>query len=123
MVDGKSFHLADGVRYIQRRAPEHDNRIVSIGHLVLFSREFGNAWMLDASERLAMPLECDGLPEPIHIENAETTFTVAWTGLDQRSSAPIGIAGRSPPCSATQYRSFLRWGRPTRGRAAMRSNF
>src|ERR1700756_4450080 len=31
MVDGKSFRLADEVRYIQRRAAEHDSRIVSIG--------------------------------------------------------------------------------------------
>jgi len=29
MVDGKSFRLADEVRDIQRRAAEHDERIVS----------------------------------------------------------------------------------------------
>ena len=42
MVDGKSFRLADEVGYIQRRAAAHDSRIVSIGELVLFSRESGD---------------------------------------------------------------------------------
>jgi hypothetical protein len=80
MVDGKSFRLVDEVRYIQRRAAAHDSRIVSIGQLVLFSSESGDAWMLDPSERLAVRLASDGHPEPIHIEDTETTFTVAWRG-------------------------------------------
>jgi hypothetical protein len=33
MVDGKSFRLADEVHYIQRRAAEHDERIVTVGQL------------------------------------------------------------------------------------------
>ena len=37
MVDGKSFRLADEVRYIQRRAAEHDARIVTVGQLIFFS--------------------------------------------------------------------------------------
>src|SRR4029077_19011051 len=53
LVDGKSFHLADEVRYIQRRAARHDGRVVSIGQLVLFSTETGDAWLLDPSEQLA----------------------------------------------------------------------
>jgi len=80
MVDGKSFRLADEVGYIQRRAAAHDSRIVSIGQVVLFSSESGDAWMLDPSEHLAVRLASDGHPEPIHIEDTETTFTVAWTG-------------------------------------------
>jgi hypothetical protein len=80
MVDGKSFRLADEVRYIQRRAAEHDSRIVSIGQLVLFSSESGDAWMLDPSEHLAVRLASDGHPNPVHIEDTQTTFVVAWTG-------------------------------------------
>ena len=80
MVDGKSFRLTDEVRYIQQRAAAHDSRIVGIGQLVLFSSESGDAWMLDPSEHLAVRLASDGRPEPIHIEDTETTFTVAWTG-------------------------------------------
>src|SRR5215472_11316688 len=78
MVDGKSFRLADEVRYIQQRAAVHDSRIVGIGQLVLFSSD--DAWMLDPSEHLAVRLASDGHPEPVHIEDTETTFSVAWTG-------------------------------------------
>src|SRR5580693_338894 len=44
IVEGKSFRLADEVRYIQRRAADHNGRIVTIGQLVLFSTETGDAW-------------------------------------------------------------------------------
>jgi hypothetical protein len=80
LVDGKSFHLADEVRYIQRRAARHDGRIVSIGQLVLFSTETGDAWLLDPSEQLAAQLAHDGDPEPIHIEETDTTFAIGWKG-------------------------------------------
>ena len=87
MVDGKSFRLADEVRYIQQRAAAHDSRIVSIGQLVLFSSESGDAWMLDPCEHLAVRLASDGHPEPIYIEDTETTFTVAWTEYGITGSA------------------------------------
>ena len=56
MVDGKSFRLADEVRYIQRRAAEHDERIVTVGQLVFFSTETGDAWLLDTLDHLAARL-------------------------------------------------------------------
>ena len=39
--------LADEVRYIQRSAADHDGRVVTVGQLVLFSTETGDAWLLD----------------------------------------------------------------------------
>jgi hypothetical protein len=80
MVDGKSFRLADEIRYIQQRAAEHDERVVSFGQIVLFSTETGDAWLLDASEHLAARLARDGDPEPIQIEDTETTFAIGWKG-------------------------------------------
>jgi hypothetical protein len=74
MVDGKSFRLADEVDYIQRRAAEHDERIVTVGQLVFFSTETGDAWLLDALDHLAARLARDGDPEPIDIEDTDTTF-------------------------------------------------
>src|ERR1700744_1456137 len=56
MVDGKSFRLADEVRYIQRRAADHTGRVISIGQLILFSSESGDAWLLDPSDQLAARL-------------------------------------------------------------------
>lgn len=80
MVDGKNFRLADEVRYILGRAAEHDGRIITIGQIILFSTETGDAWLLDPSDQLAARLARDGDPEPFHIEENETTFTIDWKG-------------------------------------------
>ena len=77
-VDGKSLRLADEVRYIQRRAADHDGRVVTVGQLVLFSTETGDAWLLDPADQLAARLARDGDPEPIHIEENDTTFAIGW---------------------------------------------
>ena len=79
-VDGKSFRLVDEVRYIQRRAADHSGRVITIGQLILFSTETGDAWLLDPTDRLAAPLARDGDPEPIHIEETDATFAIDWKG-------------------------------------------
>jgi hypothetical protein len=80
IVDGRNFRLANEVRHIQRRAAEHDSRIVTIGQLVLFSTQTGDAWLLDLADGLAARLARDGESEPVHIEETDTTFTIAWKG-------------------------------------------
>ena len=79
-MEGKSFRLADEVRYIQRRAADHDGRIVTVGQLVLFSTETGDAWLLDPADRLAARLARDGESEPIDIGETDTTFAIGWKG-------------------------------------------
>jgi hypothetical protein len=80
IVEGTSFRLGDEVRYIQRRAANHDGRIVIIGQLVLFSTDTGDAWLLDRSDQLAARLARDGETEPVHIEETDTAFTIGWKG-------------------------------------------
>jgi hypothetical protein len=80
LVDGKSFRLADEVRYIQRRAAKYDSRIVTIGQLLLFSSETGDAWLLDAADNLAAPLARDGEPLSVDIMETDTSFSVQWMG-------------------------------------------
>jgi hypothetical protein len=74
------FRLAGEVRYIQRRAADHTGRVIRIGQLILFSTKTGDAWLLDPSDRLAARLARDGDPEPIHIEETDTTFAIGWKG-------------------------------------------
>ena len=109
MVDRKNFRLADEVRYILRRAAEHDGRVVTIGQLVLFSTETGDAWLLDPSDQLAARLARDGDPEPFHIgatppeengpgtmaEENETTFTIDWKGSYRIEGATFVYMGRN----------------------------
>ena len=79
-MEGKDFRPADEVRHIQRRAAAHDGRIVTIGQLILFSTETGDAWLLDPADRLAARLARDGESEPIHIEETDTTLAIGWKG-------------------------------------------
>jgi hypothetical protein len=113
MVDGKSFRLADEVRYIQRRAAEHDERVVSFGQIVAFSTASGDAWLLDASDHLAARLARDGDPEPIEIEDTEMTFSIGWKGQYRvegaASSTRIGIPSAQLPSSVTRRTSSPRW--------------
>jgi hypothetical protein len=103
MVDGKSFRLADEVRYIQRRAADHTGRVISIGQLILFSSESGDAWLLDPSDQLAARLARDGDPEPVHIDETDTTLqsvgraTIAST--DRHSSTLIATQAEQAPSS------------------------
>jgi len=80
MVAAEDFRLADEVRHMQRCAARHDGRIVTIGQLILFSTETGDAWLLDWEDGLAAPLAQDGEPEFIHIEETDASFTVDWKG-------------------------------------------
>jgi hypothetical protein len=80
MVDGASFRLVDEIRYIQRRAANHDGRVVTLGQLTLFSSETGDAWLIDRDDHLALRLARDGDPEPLHIEETDTSFAIDWKG-------------------------------------------
>jgi hypothetical protein len=79
-VEGKSFRLADEVRYIQNKAVHHDSRVVGLGQLILFSTETGDAWLLDASDQLAVRVARDGTPEPIQLDESDTSFVIGWKG-------------------------------------------
>lgn len=79
-VQGKDFRLSDEVRYIQRRAAQCDSRIVTIGALLLFSTETGDAWLLDPADQLATPIARDGDALSVHIEDTDTNFAIDWKG-------------------------------------------
>src|SRR5260370_23513998 len=94
IVGGKSFRLADEVRYIQRRAADHDGRIVTVGQLVLFSTETGDAWLLDPADRLAARLAREGESEPLHIEETDTTFAICCKGRYRIYHTSVGYSYR-----------------------------
>ena len=68
------------MRYIQRQAANQHRRIVTVGQLILFSTETGDAWLIDPADRLAARLARGGESEPIHIEESDTTFAIGWKG-------------------------------------------
>ena len=66
--------------YIQDKAADHDGCIVTIGQLILFSTDTGDAWLLDITDQLAARLAKDGDPEPIYPEETDTSFAIEWKG-------------------------------------------
>lgn len=79
-VKGAQWRLTAEVRYIQRCAAAYDSRIVTIGPVVLFSTETGDAWVLDPADHLAMQAAREGEPLPVQIEETATRFTIGWGG-------------------------------------------
>ena len=75
-----SLRIAKEVRSIQHRAAEHDACIVSVGPLVLFSTQTGDAWILDPADQLAARLAYDGDPLALYIEETETNYAIGWQG-------------------------------------------
>ena len=90
VVDGKGFRLADEIAYIQDKAADHDGRIVTIGQLILFSTDTGDAWLLDITDQLATRLARDADPEPIYLEETDTSFAIQWKG-HYRIEGPVFI--------------------------------
>ncbi|HEV2245823.1 MAG TPA: hypothetical protein VGW37_04140 [Terriglobia bacterium] len=79
-IDGKDFRLAEEIEYIRTRAAECDSRLVTVGPLVLFSAETGDAWLLDPADHLAARVARDGDPERIHFEETDSNFAIGWKG-------------------------------------------
>ncbi|MCP4367832.1 MAG: hypothetical protein GY797_06935 [Deltaproteobacteria bacterium] len=72
------INMTKEANYIIERAQESDTRIVSIGSLVFFSTETGDAWILDPSESLALCLARAGERQTFDIIETPTQFAVDW---------------------------------------------
>ena len=109
MVEGASLRLTDEVRYVQRRAAAHDGRIVTIGQLLLFSTDTGDAWLLDCSDQLAARLARNGEAEPIHIEETDTAFAIDWKGHYRIDGPAFVYSDRDSGRTVSEYQRISRW--------------
>jgi hypothetical protein len=94
-------------RYIVDRAEQCDARVVTLGPLVLFSTETGDAWMLDPSDDLALCLAREGSPVSVQIDEREERVSVEWTHAYR-------IHGELMTFVDGQRRARTVWGCPTR---------
>ena len=76
----ENFRITAEIRSIQNRAAEHDGRIVSLGPLLLFATDTGDAWILDHADHLASRLARDGEPLDVYVEDSEVKYAIAWKG-------------------------------------------
>jgi hypothetical protein len=128
-VDGATWRLADEVQYIQRRAAEYDSRIVTIGPLLLFSTQTGDAWVLDPADHLAMPVAQEGKPLSVQMVETAAKFVIGWTGqyridgdafvyMDKKGRSVRTLLGYPTRLIAEQSQQ---WGKDPRGGWGLRS--
>ena len=64
--------------YIINRAQNYESRVVSLGSLIFFSTETGDAWMLDYKDGLALCLAKVGEKQPFRIVETPEKFAIEW---------------------------------------------
>jgi len=64
--------------YVIEKAQVHDSRVVSLGGLVFFSTQTGDAWILDPEDLFAVCLAQDGERQNFSILETPTKFQIAW---------------------------------------------
>ena len=72
------INMTNEANYVIERAQESDTRVVSIGPLVFFSTETGDAWVLDPADSLALCLARAGERQSFTINETPTQFAIDW---------------------------------------------
>ena len=70
--------ITGDANYIINRAKNNDARAVTLGPLIFFSTETGDAWMLDPEDGLALCLAQGGEAQPFTISETATNFSIEW---------------------------------------------
>ena len=79
IVSGKEISITREAEYVADRACRHDSGIVTLGPLIFFSTETGDAWMLDPEDQLAVCLVRDGSRLAVNIAETDERFAIEWT--------------------------------------------
>jgi hypothetical protein len=95
LVFREQINIKREVEYIVRCAAEYDARVVTLGPLVFFSTETGDAWLLDPSDRLALCLARDGDAQTATITESAGTFAIGWEMTYQISGGRFIVADAS----------------------------
>ena len=103
----RQVNIAKEADYIIGRAQECDARVVTLGQLVFFSTETGDAWMLDPEDGLALCLARDGVLQDFTIAETAEQFAIQW-------SATYRIEGDRFIVSENAGRTRVIFGYPTK---------
>jgi hypothetical protein len=67
------------VDYIVSRAAQLESRVITLGQLLFFSTDTGDAWMLDPEDHLALCLSKAGSRVAVQIVETPTRYAIEWT--------------------------------------------
>jgi len=79
VLSADEVSLAGECRYIAELAEQCEPRVVTLGPLVLFSTETGDAWMLDPADDRALCLVRARSPVAVQIDEKRDSVSVDWT--------------------------------------------
>ena len=91
------------VDYIVARAAELDARVVTLGHLVFFSTQTGDAWLLDPEDHLALCLARNGSRLPVQIVETATRFAIEWPASYSFDGDAFIVTDGSGGCAILGY--------------------
>jgi len=83
LVNPKDINITDEVNYIIDYAKNFDARLVSLGPLIFFSTNMGDAWVLDPQDKLAMCLMQEGEKQTYTITETSRNFSIEWDATYQ----------------------------------------
>jgi hypothetical protein len=95
VVTREKVNIQKEATYIIDRAKEQDARIVTLGSLILFSTETGDAWVLDPEDGLALCLARDGTEQPFTLIDTPTQFAIEWNADYRIDGDAFIVADRS----------------------------
>ena len=74
----RQMNVSREAGYVVARAAQGDARVISLGPLLFFSTQTGDAWVLDPADGLARCLAKAGEPLPAGIVETPDSVTVDW---------------------------------------------
>lgn len=77
-LNQSQINITNEANYIIERAQKSDTRVVSIGPLVFFSTQTGDAWVLVPADSLALCLARAGERQSFTINETPAQFAIDW---------------------------------------------
>ena len=78
ILNRKQISITGEAKYIISRAEQMDSRVITLGPLIFFSTETGDAWMLDPEGQLALCLAQGGEAQSYNITETIDNFNIEW---------------------------------------------
>lgn len=91
----EQINITDEANYIIQCAQKRDARLVTLGELVFFSTETGDAWLLDIEDNLALRLAHDGEKQTYTITETSNQFSIEWNRSYQISGSAFIVVDHS----------------------------
>lgn len=74
----KHSSISQEINTIIQLSHQREARLLSLGRLIFFSTQTGDAWILDPDEGRARCLSLDGEKQPFTINETPTGFSIDW---------------------------------------------